>query len=62
MNNEMKAVSRSRMSGAKNMFAALGLIKAAGGQMAGREVIAKIRETVELTDWERENLIKTGNV
>jgi len=40
----------------------MNILKNAGGELSGKEVIQKIRETVELTDWEKEIYEKTGYV
>lgn len=47
---------------AKNLFAAFQILKAAGGQLPGRQVIDTIRETVELSTWEQQAYEKTGQI
>jgi restriction system protein len=44
------------------MFAAFKILKEAGGQLPGKQVIDKIRNTVELTDWEKQVYEKTGYI
>jgi restriction system protein len=52
----------SKRSAAKNIYAAFKILKGAGGEMSGKQVIDTIRETVELTEWEKEIYEKTGYV
>ena len=49
-----KKIAPSRMSAAKTIFATFQILKDEGGQLAGRQVIERIRNTIEFTDWERE--------
>ncbi len=46
----------------KAIYAAFLILKESGGQLPGREVISKIREIVEFTDWEKHNMQKTGYI
>jgi restriction system protein len=62
MDNELEKLAPSKRSAAKTLFAAFKILKEAGGQLPGKEVIAKIRRTVELTDWEKQVYEKTGYV
>ncbi len=62
MNNELDKLAPSKRSAAKNMYATFKILKEAGGQLPGKEVVEKIRNTVELTDWEKEVYKKTGYV
>ena len=62
MENELEELAPSKRSAAKTMFATFKILKDAGGQLPGRQVIDKIRETVELTDWEKQVYEKTGYV
>lgn len=62
MDKELEKFAPSKRSAAKTMFAAFKILKEAGGHLSGKEVIGKIRDTVELTDWEKEIYQKTGYV
>lgn len=44
------------------MFAAFKILKEAGGEMRGKEVLERIEATVPLDDFENERYEKTGNV
>ena len=55
-------LSPSKAVAAKSMFAAFEILKEEGGELPGREVIEKIRNKVEFTDWEKEVYEKTGYV
>ena len=57
-----KKIAPSRMSAAKTIFATFQILKDEGGQLAGRQVIERIRNTIKFTDWEREILEKSGYV
>ncbi len=57
-----KQPAKSIKAASKTMFATFQILKANGGEMRGRDVVAKIPETVVLTDWEKERYEKTGNV
>jgi len=57
-----KKVSKSRQSATKTIFATFQILKEAGGEMRGKEVIDKIRERTEFTDWEKERYEKTGYI
>lgn len=52
----------SKAAAAKTIFAALQILKKEGGELAGSEVVDRIRQTVPFSDWERETLAKTGYV
>lgn len=57
-----KGKSKSKVVAQKTIFAALRILKENDGELSGREVIEKIRETVEFTDWEKERYEKTGYI
>lgn len=59
---QTKPLSLSRQSASKTVYAVFNILKNAGGQMSGSEVIDKVRETVELTDWEKHQYTKTGYI
>lgn len=56
------AKSRSQQIAEKTIFAAFNILKHAGGEMLGKDVIEKIRETVIFDEYENDRLEKTGNV
>ena len=62
MEKEIEKLAPSKRSGAKTMFAAFKILKEAGGQLPRKQVIEKIQETIELTDWEKEIFEKTGYI
>ena len=62
MNNELEKLAPSKRSAAKTMFAAFKILKESGGQLPGRQVIERIRTTIDLTEWEKELYEKSGYV
>lgn len=52
----------SKQSAAKTLFATFKILKEAGGQLPGKQVIDRIREQIDLTDWEKQVYEKTGYV
>ena len=62
MNNNLEKLAPSKQSAAKTIFATFNILKEAGGQLPGKQVIEKIRDSVELSDWELEVYEKTGYV
>jgi restriction system protein len=62
MDKEFEKLAPSKQSASKTMYAAFKILKEAGGQLPGRQVIDKIRESIEFTDWEKEIYEKTGYV
>lgn len=54
--------SRSQQIAEKTIFAAFNILKDAGGEMRGKDVIDRIRETVSFDEYETHRLEKTGNV
>lgn len=57
-----KKTSKSKAVAQKTIFAAFKILKENDGELSGREVIDKVRETVEFTDWEKERYDKTGYI
>ncbi len=55
-------IAPSRQTANKTIFAAFEILKSAGGQLPGKEVINRVREKVSLTDWEKQIYEKTGYV
>ena len=62
MDEATKQQSLSRQTAAKTIFSAFKILKSAGGQLPGREVINKVREEITLTDWEKQIYEKTGYI
>ncbi|HOJ02952.1 MAG TPA: Mrr restriction system protein [Bacteroidota bacterium] len=62
MNKELEKLAPSKRSAAKTLYATFEILKEAGGQLPGKIVIDKIRDTIELTDWEKQVYEKTGYV
>lgn len=62
MEKELEHLAPSKRAAAKTMYAAFKILKEAGGQLHSKQVIDKIRETVELTDWEKHAYKKSGYV
>jgi len=57
-----KQPSKSIQTAAKTIYATFKILKEAGGGLPGREVVQRIRQTVQFTDWERTRYEKTGNI
>ena len=62
MEKEIEKLAPSKRSAVKTMYAAFKILKEAGGKLPGKQVFEKIRETVELTDWEKEIYERTGYI
>ena len=60
--NEFADLSASLKTGAKTIYAAFEILKEAGGQMAAKDIMARIPSRIELTDKEQERYAKTGYV
>lgn len=58
----MKEISKSKQIALKTIFAAFEILKKAGGEMRGKEVIEKISETIKFNEYESHILEKTGYV
>ena len=58
----MKAKSKSYVTSAKTMFAAMTILSKNGGTMPIRLLMQEIEKTVELSAWEKETLENTGNI
>lgn len=54
--------SKSQQIAEKTIFAAFKILKEAGGEMRGKDVVDKIRETLTFDEYESDRLAKTGNV
>ena len=62
MSVETKLISLSKQTASKSIFAAFEILKSAGGQLPGKDVINKLRKTIDLTEWEKQIYEKTGYV
>ena len=62
MENEFEKLAPSRRSAVKTVYAAFQILKEAGGQLPGKQVVNKIRDIIELTEWEKAIYEKTGYV
>ncbi|SEW04457.1 restriction system protein [Chryseobacterium wanjuense] len=62
MNKDLEKLAPSKQSAAKNLFAAFEILKQEGGQLLGKQVIDRIRDKNDLTDWEKEVYEKTGYI
>lgn len=62
MKTENQELSKTKQVASKTIYAAFTILKQEGGQLPGKEVIERIRNAVEFTDWEKEIYEKTGNV
>ena len=52
--------SKSRIIAEKTIYAVLSILKQEGGELRGKDVINKVRETVEFNDYENHRYEKTG--
>lgn len=55
-------VSPSKTLAAKTVYEAFKVLKEEGGQLPGKDVIDKVGQRLQFTDWEKGTLEKTGNV
>lgn len=62
MANDKKDPSRSRALAAKVIYAALMILKEAGGELSGKEVISRVSKAVSLDPWDTEIYEKSGYV
>jgi len=62
MSKKISDLSPSMQIAAKTVYAIFKILKDAGGHLPGREVIDKIRKTVEFNDWEKHQYEKTGYI
>lgn len=62
MEKELDELAPSVRTAARTIHTAFKILKIAGGQLSGKEVIEKIRNTLEFNDWEKETLEKSGYV
>lgn len=57
-----KQTSRSLLIAQKTIFACFNILKISGGSMQGKDVVEKIRETVEFNEYELHRYEKTGYI
>ena len=57
-----KQISKSMLIAQKTIFACFSILKKAGGSMRGKDVVEKIRETVEFNEYETHRYEKTGYI
>lgn len=57
-----KRISQSKASATKTIMATFQILKEAGGELRGREVMDKIPEKIELSEWEKARYDKTGYI
>jgi len=62
MAKELEQMGRSKQTAVKTIYAAMQILKEAGGEMLGKEVIKKVSESVSLDDWEKGRYEKTGYI
>jgi len=58
----MKEIAKSKQIAIKTVHATLKILKEAGGEMRGKEVVDKIRATLDFNDYEKHVYEKTGYV
>ena len=56
------AKSKSLIIAEKTIFATFKILKDAGGEMSGKDVLTKIRDTVEFNEYEKHRYEKTGYI
>lgn len=58
----MKKTSKSKIIAQKTIFATFKILQGAGGEMRGKEVVDKIRETLDFDEYEEHRYEKTGYI
>src|SRR5205823_14754294 len=53
METELDTLAPSKATAAKTVYATFKILKAAGGQLPGREVVQKLRERLTFSEWEK---------
>jgi len=59
---EKKKLSQSRALATKLVFKALSILKANGGEMPGRDLLAQVERETEMDDWAKHRYEKTGYI
>lgn len=62
MNQEIEQLARSKQTAVKTIYAAMQILKDAGGELPRKDVLKLVEEKVELDEWEKGNYEKTGYV
>jgi restriction system protein len=62
LESEFQNLSETRKTGVKTVYAAMIILKVAGGQMRGSDVISRIEENLDLSDFEKGSYEKTGYI
>ncbi len=62
IDKDLNTLSPSKSVAAKTVYAAFKVLKSAGGELPGKEVIDRLRETIKFTEWEKGIYEKTGYV
>ena len=57
-----RAKSKSKIIAEKTIFAAFKILQENGGELRGKEVVEKVRETVEFNEYEKHRYEKTGYI
>ena len=58
----MKEQSKSKQIAIKTIYGAFKILKANGGEMRGKDVVDKLRETLKFDDYEKHRFEKTGYI
>lgn len=62
MDKGLEKLAPSKRSAAKNIYASFKILKESGGELPGKQVVERIRDINDLTEWEKEIYEKTGYV
>lgn len=62
MEKDLEGLAPSKQSAAKTLFATFKILQNSGGQLPGKQVIDKISNTINLSEWEKEVYEKTGYI
>ena len=57
-----KAKSKSKIIAEKTIFAAFNILKENGGEMRGKDVVDRIRQSVDFNEYEKHRYEKTGYI
>lgn len=58
----MKELSPSKATASKTIYEAFKILKDAGGELPGREVLDRMRHSLTFNDWEKQTYEKTGYI
>jgi restriction system protein len=62
MKDETQDITPAKQTAIKVLFEAFRVLKDNGGQLRSKDVLDKVRERIELSDWEKERFDKSGYV